>query len=159
MLETHPYPKTIKQLNQLLADLTQLQTNIQQTHWYMRGPEFFRLHPLMDEYKDQLAEQLDELAERLIALGGSPIATTHEFMDNTGLPDDEISFGQFDLPELMQRLLKQFKYLRDQYQKGIEITDDEKDFPTQDILNGYKAEADKNIWMISAFLDKGPLNK
>ncbi len=58
--------------------------------------------------------------------------------------------------DFMQRLVDQFKYLRDQYQKGIEITDEEKDFPTQDMLNGFKEDIDKNIWMINAYLGKGP---
>ena len=83
------FPKTMEQLNQLIADISQLETNIQQTHWYMRGSEFFRLHPQMDEYNEELGEQLDEIAERLIALGGSPYATTHEFIDHTGLPDEK----------------------------------------------------------------------
>ena len=38
------FPKTMEQLNQLIADISQLETNIQQTHWYMRGSEFFRLN-------------------------------------------------------------------------------------------------------------------
>ncbi|EJE99952.1 Dps family protein [Liquorilactobacillus mali] len=156
MTKTIDSSKTQLQLNQLLADLTQLQNNIQQTHWYMRGKNFFHLHPLMDDYKDQLGEQLDELAERLIALGGSPYATVKEFISNTGLPDEKIEFNQFTLPELMSRLLDEFKYLRDQYQIGIEVTDEEKDFPTQDILNGYKSDTDKIIWMISAYLDESP---
>ncbi len=35
------FPKTQAHLNQLIADLSQIQVNVQQTHWYMRGPEFF----------------------------------------------------------------------------------------------------------------------
>ncbi|KRL98511.1 Dps family protein [Liquorilactobacillus satsumensis] len=154
----YSYPKTLSQLNQLLADLAQLKNNVQQIHWYMRGHNFFSLHPLMDDYSDQLAEQTDTLGERIIALGGSPFATIKEFVENTGLPDEKITFDEFTLPELVSRLVKQFQYLRDQYQRGIEITDAEGDFPTQDILNGYKSDADKIIWMLSAYLDKGPLD-
>ncbi len=120
---------------------------------------FFKLHPKMDEFNAEFAEQLDEVAERLIALGGKPYATTHEFIEHTKLPDEIIDWGQYKLPELMQNLDYQFKYLRDQYQMGIEITDAEKDLPTQDMLNGFKAEMDKLIWMISAFLDKGPIDQ
>lgn len=149
--------KTLVQLNQLLADLTQLQNNIQQIHWYMRGKNFFHLHPLMDEYKEILGNQLDELAERLIALGGSPFATIAEFSAHTKLPDEKIAFDQFTLAELMDKLLSEFKYLKEQYQIGIDVTDQEKDFPTQDILNGYKRETEKVIWMVSAYLNKGPL--
>lgn len=158
MNQKYDYPQTRDQLNQLIADLTQIHTNMHQIHWYMRGPEFFRLHPLMDEYMAQAADQLDQVAERLIALGGKPYATTHEFIEHTGLPDEKMDFGQFPLPELMRRLVKQFRYLRDQYQKGIEICDIEKDLPTQDMLNGFKADIDKNIWMVSAYLNQGPFD-
>lgn len=150
------YPKTQEQLNQLIADLSQLHTNIQQTHWYLRGSNFFKLHPLMDDYNDTLDEQLDAVAERLIAIGGIPIATTHEFIDTTGLPDEKISFGQLTQEQLMDRLDTQLKYLRDQYQRGIEITDDEKDFSTQDMLIENHTEIEKLIWMVSAYLGKGP---
>lgn len=159
MASNYDFPKTREQLNKLVADLTQLQTNIQQTHWYMRGENFFRLHPLMDDYKDQLADQLDNVAERLIAINGSPYATTHEFIEHTGLPDEKVTWDQLTMRDFMQRLSDQFKYLRDQYQKGIEVTDDEKDFPTQDMLNGFKEDIDKNIWMINAYLGKGPYDE
>ncbi|KRM11872.1 Dps family protein [Paucilactobacillus suebicus] len=151
------YPKTMAQLNQLIADISQLQTNVQQTHWYMRGSEFFRLHPQMDDYNEELDEHLDEIAERLIALGGSPYSTTHEFIEHTGLPDEKVTWNQHTLPEYMQRLDDQFKYLANQYQIGMEASDEEKDFPTQDMLNGFKETIDKYIWMISAYLGKGPL--
>ncbi|MCH4164343.1 MAG: DNA starvation/stationary phase protection protein, partial [Lentilactobacillus diolivorans] len=114
MAEQYDFPKTRAQLNQLVADLSQLQVNIQQTHWYMRGENFFRLHPLMDDYNDQLADQLDQVAERLIAINGSPFSTTHEFIDNTGLPDDKVTWDQLTMRDFMQRLSDQFKYLRDQ---------------------------------------------
>lgn len=152
------YSKTQDQLNQLIADLSQLHTNIQQTHWYMRGSEFYKLHPLMDDYNDILDEQLDAVAERLIAIGGSPIATTHEFIEHTGLPDNKITFDQLSLTQLMNRLDDQLKYLRDQYQNGIDITDDEKDYSTQDMLIANHTEIEKLIWMVSAYLGKGPLD-
>ncbi|MFD1465931.1 DNA starvation/stationary phase protection protein [Lapidilactobacillus mulanensis] len=154
MTKEYDYPQTKIQLNQLVADISQLTVNIHQTHWYMRGREFFRLHPLMDEYMDQLNDQLDEIAERLIAIGGAPFSTTHEFIDHTGLPEEPGKFGKYSLTDYMQRLTDQFKYLRDQYEKGMEISDSEKDWPTQDMLNGFKAAIDKNIWTLNAFLDQ-----
>ncbi|KRK35104.1 Dps family protein [Loigolactobacillus bifermentans] len=150
------FTQTKQQLNQLIADLSQLQVNIQQTHWFVRGPQFFKIHPLMDDYNDALAAQLDEVAERLIAIGGTPYATTHEFIEHTGLPDEKITWNQYSMVELMTRLNDQFKYLNTQYQKGIEITDAEKDFSTQDMLIAAHTEIDKYIWMISAYLGKGP---
>ena len=142
----YDYPETRQILNQLVADISQLSVNIHQTHWYMRGKEFFRLHPLMDEY----------MAERLIEIGGAPYSTTQEFMDHTGLPEEPGEFGKYSMEDYVARLVNQFEYLRDVYQKAMEISDAEKDWPTQDMLNGFKGEIDKNIWTLNAFLGKGP---
>ena len=52
------YEQTKEILNQLVADLSQFSVVIHQTHWYMRGPEFLTLHPLMDEFMDEINEQM-----------------------------------------------------------------------------------------------------
>ena len=44
------YEKTKAVLNQLVADLSQLAMVVHQTHWYMRGTNFLKLHPLMDDW-------------------------------------------------------------------------------------------------------------
>ena len=69
------YTKTKAVLNQLVADLSQMSMIIHQTHWYMRGPNFLKLHPLMDEFMEEIDSQLDVISERLIALDGSPYST------------------------------------------------------------------------------------
>ena len=46
------YPQTKEVLNQLVADLSQLSMVVHQTHWYMRGTNFLKLHPLMDEWQE-----------------------------------------------------------------------------------------------------------
>ncbi|MBO8440941.1 MAG: DNA starvation/stationary phase protection protein [Firmicutes bacterium] len=141
-------------LNQIIANISQLKINVQQIHWYMRGQDFFKLHPLMDDYQDQLSDQLDEIAERLISIGGEPYSTVHEFLDHSEIKDEKIKFGEYSLPELVERLVKDWEILREQYTKGILLTDKVQDFATQDILNGFQAECDKNIWMLKAFLDQ-----
>ena len=94
--------KTKNVLNQLVADLSQFSTVIHQVHWYMRGPEFLTLHPLMDEYMDEINAQLDEVAERLITLGGAPYSTLKEFAENTGIKDE---VGSYDLIRFLFFLL------------------------------------------------------
>ncbi|MCC3151346.1 hypothetical protein LJY23_10170, partial [Bifidobacterium bifidum] len=51
---------------------------------------------------------------------------------------------------------KDYRYLADLYQQGIEISDDEKDFSTQDIFIGFKTATEKRLWMIQAELGKAP---
>ena len=50
------YAKTKEILNQAVADLSQMSMVIHQTHWYMRGPGFLTLHPMMDTFMDDINE-------------------------------------------------------------------------------------------------------
>ena len=82
------YEKTKEILNQLVSDLSLLVMVVHQTHWYMRGENFLKLHPLMDDWMDELNDQLDEISERLIALDGSPYSTLKEMAEQTKIPDE-----------------------------------------------------------------------
>ena len=85
------YEKTKVVLNQLVADLSQLAMVVHQTHWYMRGTNFLKLHPLMDDWMDDLNDQLDEISERLIALDGSPYSTLSEMVEHTRLLTNQVT--------------------------------------------------------------------
>lgn len=149
------FQQTKEVLNQLVADLSQMSVIVHQTHWYMRGPGFLTLHPMMDSFMDDLNEQLDEISERLITLDGSPYSTLREFADNTNIPDEA---GNWDrtIPERLEILVKGYRYLADLYQKGIEVAGEEGDDPTQDIFIEFKTATEKRIWMIQAHLGKAP---
>lgn len=149
------FEQTKEILNQLVADLSQFSVVIHQTHWYMRGPEFLTLHPKMDEYMDQINDQLDVISERLITLDGAPYSTLQEFADHTGI-DDEIGTYERTIPERMEKLVEGYRYLADLYQKGIDVSGEEGDDCTQDIFIANKTEIEKNIWMLQAKLGKAP---
>lgn len=146
---------TKKVLNQLVADLSQFSVIIHQTHWYMRGLDFLTLHPQMDEFMDEINDQLDEVAERLITIGGAPYSTLSEFAEATNLGDETGTFEK-TMEERMSRLVEGYRYLQALYQKGIELTGDEGDDTTQDILIGFKGQVEKKIWMLQAKLGKAP---
>ncbi|WP_207695323.1 dps family protein [Enterococcus sp. DIV0212c] len=149
------FEQTKEVLNQLVADLSQFSVVIHQTHWYMRGPEFLTLHPKMDEYMDQINDQLDVVSERLITLDGAPYSTLQEFADHTGI-SDEIGTYERTIPERMEKLVEGYRYLADLYQKGIDVSGEEGDDSTQDIFIANKTDIEKNIWMLQAKLGKAP---
>ncbi|MBL1228639.1 DNA starvation/stationary phase protection protein [Enterococcus sp. BWB1-3] len=149
------FEQTKEVLNQLVADLSQFSVVIHQAHWYMRGPEFLTLHPLMDDYMDEINDQLDVISERLITLDGSPYSTLREFADHTGI-EDEIGSYDRTIPERMEKLVEGYRYLADLYQKGIDVSGDEGDDSTQDIFIANKTDIEKKIWMLQAKLGKAP---
>ncbi|MFC6181213.1 Dps family protein [Lactiplantibacillus daowaiensis] len=149
------YAQTKATLNQLVADLSQLAMVIHQTHWYMRGTNFLKLHPLMDQYMDEINDQLDVISERLITLDGSPYSTLSEMAAHTGISDEP---GNWDrtLPERFETLISDYRYLADVYQHGIDVSDEEQDLSTQDLFIGFKRDLEKRIWMLQAELDQAP---
>ena len=102
------YQKTKEVLNQLVADLSQMAMVIHQTHWYMRGTNFLKLHPLMDEFMDEINAQLDVISERLITLDGEPFSTLSEMADHTGIKDEKGTFGK-GTPERLTTLIAIWK--------------------------------------------------
>ncbi len=142
-------------LNQLIVDTTQLSMIVHQTHWYLRGTDFLILHPLMDEWRDDLEAQVDELAERLIVLDGAPTATLAEVVVQTKLATQPGVYTR-TVAERLDELATDYRYLADLYQQGIEITGDAKDDSTQDILIGFKTAIEKRLWMIEAELSRAP---
>jgi starvation-inducible DNA-binding protein len=62
-------------LNDRLADAIDLQSQVKQAHWNVKGPNFIALHELFDKISDVVLEQIDEIAERVTSLGGTAEGT------------------------------------------------------------------------------------
>ncbi len=147
--------KELEVLNQVVADLTQGTIVIHQAHWYMRGHGFMKLHPLMDDYMDQLNEVLDEVSERLITLGGSPYSTLEEYVEHTKFESKKADWS-LKMEDHLSRVVELFRYLCDLYQEAMDVTDEAGDDVTNDIFVGAKAYLEKAIWMLQAELNQAP---
>src|SRR5262249_48568134 len=62
--------KAIELLNARLADCKDLQTQVKQAHWNVKGPNFISLHLLFDKINNDVEDYVDEIAERAVQLGG-----------------------------------------------------------------------------------------
>ncbi len=62
--------KAIELLNARLADCKDLQTQVKQAHWNVKGPNFIALHELFDKINEVVEDYVDEIAERAVQLGG-----------------------------------------------------------------------------------------
>lgn len=147
--------KTKAILNQAVADLSVAVSIFHQIHWYMRGRGFFRFHPQMDTFMDGLNEHLDEMSERLITIGGAPYSTLKEFSEHSKLVEEVGSFDK-SIDENLQRVIAVYRYLNSLYQKGLDVTDEEGDAPTNDLFTGAQAETEKLLWMLEAERGQAP---
>src|SRR5712664_3932832 len=56
--------------NQGLADAVDLQMQMKQAHWNVKGPHFIGLHELFDQIDEAIESYVDLIAERIVQLGG-----------------------------------------------------------------------------------------
>jgi starvation-inducible DNA-binding protein len=63
--------QSVDLLNRHLAAAIDLQGQLKQAHWNVRGPGFFSIHELFDATATIAANYADEIAERCAALGGT----------------------------------------------------------------------------------------
>src|SRR6476646_2703460 len=62
-------------INQRLADIIDLQMQLKQAHWNVKGPHFIGLHELFDRIAEEIESYTDIIAERIVQLGGVALGT------------------------------------------------------------------------------------
>ena len=82
-------------LNQRLASAVDLQMQMKQAHWNVKGPSFIGLHELFDKVAEAVEGYVDEIAERIVQLGGVAEGTVRMAAARTRLTEysPEISEG------------------------------------------------------------------
>lgn len=147
------YDKTQAVLNQAVADLSKAASIVHQTHWYMRGPGFFYLHPKMDELMEELDETLDVVSERLITIGGAPYSTLKEFDEHSKLTE-EVGSYDYSMTERLEKLVEVYSYLSELFQEGLGVSDEEGDDPSNGIFSDAQDAVQKTLWMLQAELGR-----
>ena len=71
-------------LNRRLADAIDLQLQMKQAHWNVKGPNFIGLHELFDKINEAVAGYVDLIAERSVQLGGIAEGTAHIVATRSG---------------------------------------------------------------------------
>lgn len=148
--------KVKEYLNTLVATQGLFYVKLHQAHWYIKGPNFFSLHPKLEELYDDLTVQMDDMAERLLAIGGEPYSTLKEFIDHS-LIKESIDDKNLSEKEMIQSVITDFEILRDELSSGIKLTDEENDGVSNDLLISQKTEVDKTIWMLQAYMGHSAL--
>lgn len=83
--------KSTQLLNQLLENLSDLQSQFKVAHWNLKGIEFQYLHGLFGEiYSEILLEIIDSIAERIAGLGGMALGTARDIARDTQLQEFRI---------------------------------------------------------------------
>lgn len=141
-------------LNKVVATQGVFYIRLHQFHWYITGSDFLVLHEKFEELYDDITADMDEVAERMLMIGGEPYSTLTEFVEHSVI-EEKVADKDLSQEDMVAAVVADFRSIIDLYDEGIEMTDEAGDFPSNDILIELKSEAEKQIWMLNAYLDKG----
>jgi starvation-inducible DNA-binding protein len=149
--------KMISLLNAWLVDSIDLQMQIKQAHWNVKGPNFIALHELFDDISERIEKYIDLLAERVTALGGTAegtVATVAKHTHLSAYPLDIVT--SHDHLEALARTLAAFGRLA---RAAITAATDSSDADTADLLTEISRGIDKDLWLIEAHLQTERLHE
>ena len=140
--------KVIELLNARLADCIDLQTQVKQAHWNVKGPNFIALHELFDKINGDVQEYVDEIAERAVQLGGVALGTARMVAKRSTLaeyPESAVD-GRTHVDALSTALAAFGKLAR----KAIDESNEVGDQDTADLFTGVLRGIDKWLWFVEA---------
>ncbi|MBR2564459.1 MAG: DNA starvation/stationary phase protection protein [Paenibacillus sp.] len=138
-------------LNRQIAGWSVLYTKLHNFHWYVKGPHFFTLHAKFEVLYNLTTANMDEVAERLLMIGGRPVATIAEQLHLSPIAEVQ---GQLSAEQMVEQVIADLNAMLSVIHQGIYEAGEAEDNATEDILIGFTAALDKEIWMLNAFLGK-----
>jgi len=135
-------------LNQRLASAIDLQMQMKQAHWNVKGPSFIALHELFDRAHSEVEGYVDTIAERIVQFGGIAHGTVRSSAASTELADypAAISEGSAHV-EAVARALSTFG---SEARNMIREANTLEDAGTADIFTEISRGIDKLLWFVEA---------
>ncbi len=142
--------KLVQLLNARLADAIDLQTQMKQAHWNVKGPNFIALHELFDKINEDVEDYVDLIAERAVQLGGIALGTARSIGQRSQQKEYplEISSGRDHVDAVANSLATFGKAAR----AAIDASDELRDKDTADIFTEVSRGVDKWLWFVEAHL-------
>src|SRR6266446_477388 len=134
--------------NQNLADAVDLQMQIKQAHWNVKGPHFIGLHELFDQIDEAVESYVDLIAERIVQLGGIAEGTVRVAAGRSRLEEYPlvIADGRAHV-EAVSKALSTFCH---EARATIHQANELDDADTADIFTEISRGIDKWLWFVEA---------
>src|SRR5271163_2962917 len=135
-------------MNQRLASAVDLQMQMKQAHWNVKGPSFIGLHELFDKVDEAVESYVDKIAERIVQLGGIAEGTVRVAASRTRLAEYplEIAEGMAHV-EAVARALSTFGA---EARTTIDEANALDDADTADLFTEISRGIDKWLWFVEA---------
>jgi len=135
-------------INQRLADAVDLQMQLKQAHWNVKGPHFIGLHELFDKISEEMESYVDMIAERIVQLGGIAEGTVRVAASRTRLAEYPLQIAEgMAHVEAMSRALSTFGQ---EARSTIDEANALDDADTADLFTEVSRGIDKWLWFVEA---------
>lgn len=135
------------ELNKLLSDLAVFYRKLQNYHWNIKGSDFFTVHAKLEEYYDDVNEQIDEIAEHILILGYEPLGTLKDYLANTNI--QEANNEKTVSNQIFQEVKKDLETLLNRAKRIKKIAEGEEEYVTSSLMDAYMQDYVKKIWMLN----------
>ena len=135
-------------LNQRLASAVDLQMQLKQAHWNVKGPAFIALHELFDKAAEGVEAYVDTIAERIVQLGGVAEGTVRVSAARSRLEEYPLAIGNGPAHvEAAAKALSTFgRDVRSTINEAMTLDDAD----TADIFTEVSRGVDKWLWFVEA---------
>ena len=135
-------------INQRLADVIDLQMQLKQAHWNIKGPHFIGLHELFDKIAEDVETYVDEIAERAVQLGGIAQGTVGTAASRSRLEEYPLDIA--DGATHVEAVAKALSTFGREARVSIEEADALDDADTADLFTEVSRRIDKWLWFVEA---------
>lgn len=135
-------------INQRLADAVDLQMQLKQAHWNVKGPHFIGLHELFDKIAEEVESYVDMTAERIVQLGGIAQGTVRVAAGRSRL--DEYPLAIADGMAHVEAVARALSTFGREARMTIDEADKLGDADTADMFTEISRGIDKWLWFVEA---------
>lgn len=135
-------------MNQRLACAVDLQMQMKQAHWNVKGPSFIALHELFDKIAEAVESYVDLIAERIVQLGGVAEGTVQVSASDTLLDEYPLDIGEGTAHvNAVAKALSSFGHeMRVSINEATELDDAD----TADLFTEISRGIDQWLWFVEA---------
>ena len=135
-------------MNQRLASAVDLQMQMKQAHWNVKGPSFIGLHELFDKVDEDVESYVDMIAERIVQLGGIAEGTVRVSAARSRLAEYPLAIADgMAHVEAVARALSTFGQ---EARTTIDEANALDDADTADLFTEVSRGIDKWLWFVEA---------
>ena len=135
-------------MNQRLASAVDLQLQMKQAHWNVKGPSFIALHELFDKVDEAVEDYVDMIAERIVQLGGIAEGTARVAASRTRLPEYPLTIA--DGMAHVEAVARAISTFGQEVRNTIEEANALDDADTADLFTEVSRGLDKWLWFVEA---------